>query len=59
MVKMDLSRINHVKQSDFPLLQGNKSQGGVIGDVQYFMTYKMLKMLLKKSRGNLILVKIL
>lgn len=56
---MDLSRINHVKQSDFPLLQGNKSQGGVIGDVQYFMTYKMLKMLLKKSRGNLILVKIL
>lgn len=50
MVKMDLSRINHVKRSDFPLLQGNRSQGGVIGDVQYFITYKMLKVFLKKSR---------
>lgn len=50
MVKLDLSRKNHVKQSDFPVWQGNRSQGGVIGDVWYFVTYKMLKVLLEKSR---------
>lgn len=51
MAKMDLTKINHVKQSNFPLWQDNRSQGDGVsdkGDILWLI--KSLKVFLKKNR---------
>lgn len=51
MAKVDLSRINHVKQTNFLLWQDNRSQeDGVNYKCDVIWLIKILKLFLKKTR---------